>query len=152
MHVSARLSLTLLLAPFAACSSAEPPPALELGELLEVLGDPLPATSLIGADGAAFLVGEGSESESVLAVRDGWLPQGPRTSLHTVLDVSRLADLERASLGDRLIEPALDGRGPIFLDASGVTSSALRGGRPGIHLVELDSERRVISAREEQPR
>lgn len=124
---------------------------LQLGELLEVLGEPVSAAELIGPSGAIFLVGEGADAASILAARADWRPETEPARLNTVLDVSRLGELDRASLGDRLIEPALDGKGPIFLDASGVTAGALRQGRPGTHLVELDAERRVTAAREVRP-
>lgn len=135
-----------LVAPAASCSSAEAPPAIALGELSEILGETVSGADLVGSEGALFLVGDGADERAVLAFRGGW--KDDAGELNTILDVSRLDDLERASLGDRLIEPALDGRGPIFLDAAGGTAGALRQGRPGTHLVGLDGERRIVSTRE----
>lgn len=140
--------LALLAASAFSCSSAEPPPEVHLGELVEVLGDPMPASVLLGPAGAAFVVGGAGETDALLAFRAAWRPAGSLAPLHAVLDVSQLSALDRTSLGDRLIEPALDGAGPIFLDLSGATAGALRDGRPGLHYVELDAERRVRAARE----
>jgi hypothetical protein len=134
------------VAPAASCSSAEAPPALELGELSEILGETVAGTDLVSGEGALFLVGDGADERALLAIRCGWTAAAGE--LNTVLDVSRLDDPERASLGDRLIEPALDGKGPIFLDAAGKTAGALRQGRPGTHLVGLDGKRRIVSTRE----
>lgn len=130
------------------CSSADPGPELQFGELVEVLGERVPGASLLGAEGAAFLVGEGSLADALLAARAAWRPQEPEEPLRTIFDVSRMDALERAALSDRLVEPALEGPGPLLLDEAGATSAALRQGRAGMHLVRVGADRRIRDARE----
>lgn len=141
-------SLLLLTLPFAAsCSSPDPQPGPEVsfGILQDVLGVEGPGRDLIGSLPANFLVGDAPAADFLLERRAQRASAAGDARLITILDVSRLSSLDRTALADRLLEPALERGGPVLLDALGATCGSLRAGRPGIWMVWVDVDSRIVA-------
>lgn len=137
----------------AGCSTTEPEPGPEVsfGTLLEVLGDPIQAATLVSDEPASFLISDVGDLQRAMEFRSAWQERSPAATLNTVFDVSPIGALERAAFGDDLIDSALDGSGRIFLDESGQTAASLRQHHPGTHLVLVGPDRRIRSTQEILP-
>lgn len=136
-----------------ACTSADPEPGPEVrfGELLDVLGEKVQGSSLIAATPVSFLVCDVQAADGALNFRALWSEESGEGPLSTIIDASPLGTLERAAFGERMIEPALESAGGIYLDESGATAAALRQRHPGTHLVRVGPDRRILSSREILP-
>ncbi len=125
------------------CSSSQPVLRVAiLGTVTDVLGEAGPAARLAGGLPAAFLVGDASSVEELLQRRSDLAATEGR--LATVVDCSSLDELARTALTDQLTDPALDDGGPILLDFDGGTAHSLSDGAPGVLLVHLDAEGKVL--------
>lgn len=134
-----------------ACSSPdrEPGALVVFGPLEDVLGGAGDGAALAGPLPAEFLVGDAGQVEVLLGHRArlaAAAADGARRN--TVVDVSRLAALDRTALADGLLEAALEDGGPILLDPSGATAASLRAGQPGPRRVRLDAAGRIAGSEE----
>lgn len=135
------------------CNSADPVlgPEVRFGPLSDILGGSIAGSDLVRTTAADFLVGDAASLEEILRFRRQSAESAPQAGLNTILDVSLLDPLARSALGDRLLEPALEPPGPIFLDESGISSTSLRQQRGGIHRVTVGSDRRIHATEELRP-
>jgi len=142
-----QLLLLCILPAAASCSSPDPVgPEVSFGVLQDALGGSGPGRELAGSLPASFLVGDAPAADFLMEVRAQQAAAAGAERLVTILDVSRLSDLDRTSLTDRLLEPALSDGGPVLLDADGATCLSLRGGRPGAWMVRVDAASRIAGS------
>jgi hypothetical protein len=140
-------SLLFCLPLAAACSSPDPQPGPEVsfGVLQDVLGTEGPGRDLIGTLPANFVVGDAPAADFLLERRAQRAAEADAARLITIIDVSRLTSMDRTSLADRLLEPALEAGGPVLLDAAGSTCNSLRAGRPGIWMIWVGADGRITA-------
>jgi len=117
----------------------------ELGQVESVLDGPGLVAELVGFPNV-FLVGDGSDIDSLLARRSALASAWPDNSVVTLVDESPLDDLKRSELGDQLLTAALDPGGPILVDTTGRTALALRDGQPGIWMIRISDHGEVVSS------
>lgn len=131
-----------------ACSSPDRDsgPLVSFGALEDVLEGAVAPESWTAQLPADFLVGDAAAAALLVEQRAILADSSPETHRFTVVDVSRLAVLDRTACQDALLEPALAEGGPILLDATGATAAALRMGRSGAHLVRVSGAGRIASA------
>ncbi|MFQ5749224.1 MAG: hypothetical protein ACE5H3_07195 [Planctomycetota bacterium] len=117
----------------------------ELGQVESVLDGPGLVAELVGFP-SVFLVGDGSDVDSLLARRSALVGAWPDNPVVTLVDESALDDLKRGELGDQLLASALDPGGPILVDSAGRTALALRDGQPGVWLIRISDHGEVVSS------
>lgn len=142
-------SLLLFGLPFvASCSSPDPLPGPEVsfGVLHDALGGEGPGLELTGSLPATFLVGDAPAADFLMERRAQHAAAAGADRMVTILDVSRLTDLDRTALTDSLLEAALEAGGPVLLDAAGATCVSLRSGRPGVWLIWVDAASRITAS------